>query len=78
MIATLKSVRSVGMPSALTQSCSKALSIMNRSLSWMATPEPFKPSVQDFSHGAGHTRPVISGSGFVFAKRSKALLKSPR
>ena len=43
----------------------------------MVTPEPFKPSVQAFSQGAGQTRPVISGKGLVRVKRSKARLKSP-
>ena len=48
--------------------------MIKRSLSWIVTPEPLRASVQPFSHGAGQTRPVISGKGFVRERRSKARL----
>ena len=44
----------------------------------MVTACSFSDSVQEPSHGAGHTRPVNSGKLFVRSRRLSASCHSPR
>ena len=59
--------------SGATQPSSKALSAMAHSMVLMVTGLSSMLSVQDASHGAGHTRPVTSGKLLVECRLSAAV-----
>ena len=59
--ATRRPVRFAG-GSGTTQPSSKPLSMIACSIDFIVTGSPIKPTVQEPSQGAGHTRPVNSGS----------------
>src|SRR5438552_13820355 len=63
--------------SGATQPSSKALSAMAHSIVLMVTGLSLRLSVQEASHGAGHTRPVTSGKLLVECRLRAASSQLP-